>query len=194
MTYTVRAYRSYRTEIGFLRQGTPIFELQVNGLTAAKKECLHLAKSYSGLYFQIAGESSDLWFVARTAQTYHARKKELVELQAQPMLYDDALAARQHEVDTLTKKVSALESQVTSLTERVQSAQSSVVAGNQSAMTYQQRVAAAHAQPYRDESPRYSEQPGRSYDHRGYYREQRSPQGPYATYRPDGSEDTGFDR
>jgi hypothetical protein len=103
-----------------------------------------------------------------------------------------ALAARQREVDALTKKVSALESQVTSLNERVQSAQSSkVAAGNQSAMTYQQRVA---AQPYRDESPRYSEQPGRSYDHRGYYREQRSPQGPYATYRPDGSEDTGFDR
>ena len=190
MTYTVRAYRSYRTEIGFLRQGTPIFELQVNGLTAAKKECLHLAKSYSGLYFQIAGESSDLWFVARTAQTYHARKKELVELQAQPMLYDDALAARQREVDALTKKVSALESQVTSLTERVQSAQSSAAA----ATTYQQRAVEHHAQAYRGESLRYSEQPSRSYDHRGYYREQRSAQGPYATYRPDGSEDTGFDR
>ncbi len=192
MTYTVRAYRSYRTEIGFLRQGTPIFELQVNGLTAAKKECLRFAKSYSGLYFQIAGESSDLWFVARTAQTYHARKKELVELQEQPMLYDDALAARQREVDALTKKVSALESQVTSLNERVQSAQSSKVAADY--VAYEQRAVNHFAQPYRDESSRYSEQPGRSYDHRGYYREQRSPQGPYATYRPDGSEDTGFDR
>ena len=188
MSYTVQAFRRRSSEgDAYVRLEQPCFSSVEKSLTDAKKKCLAFAKTNSGIFYQITSEGVELWFLARIDPYKFRKTKELLELREIPVVYNAAVSS---EVTALKAKIQELEGQIARLSAASKEAQPQ----HHWESSYQQRVAAAHAQACREENPSYSGQSGRSYDHRGYYREQRSAQGPYATYRPDGSEDTGFDR
>lgn len=192
LSYTVQAFRRRSSENStYIRLEQPCFSSVEKSLADAKKKCLNFAKTNSGIFYQITSDGVELWFLARIDPYKFRKTKELVELGEIPVVYS---AVASSEVTALKAKIQELEGQIARLSAASKEAQSVAQPQHHWESSYQQRVAAGHAQPCREESPSYSGQSGRSYDHRGYYREQRSAQGPYATYRPDGSEDTGFDR